>query len=134
MVGVTLSASCLSFRFSLTEEGLALAEKLASAEQETKGGAKGDGEEVRSQGEELEEEEEVVVDLTESGEDEEKEDSNSLTKRAACVTQPMNDEGRMCSSANPQNSQATGKKLNGEHLLPGNYEIILCVDFIETTG
>ncbi|XP_072232217.1 crossover junction endonuclease MUS81 [Leuresthes tenuis] len=122
-------------RFSLTEEGLALAEKLASTEQETKGGAKGDGEEVRSQGEELEEEEEeevVVVDLTESGdEDEEKEDSNSLAKR---VTQPMNDEGRKCSSANPQNSQATGKKLNEECLLPGNYEIILCVDFIETTG
>ncbi|KAM4537231.1 crossover junction endonuclease MUS81 [Odontesthes bonariensis] len=121
-------------RFSLTEEGLALAERLASAEQETKGGAKGDGEEVRSQGEELEEEEEGVVDLTESGEDEEKEDSNSLTKRAACVTQPMNDEGRVCSSAHPQNSQTTGKKLNGECLLPGNYEIILCVDFIETTG
>ncbi|KAM9717343.1 crossover junction endonuclease MUS81 isoform 2-T2 [Menidia menidia] len=119
-------------RFSLTEEGLALAEKLASAEQETKDDAERGGEEVRSERAELEEveEAEAVVDLTESGEDEKEEDANSLTESAACV----NDEGRTRSSGDLQESQTTRTKPSGECLLPGNYDIILCVDFIETTG
>ena len=58
----------LSLRYSLTEEGLALAERLQSAEQETEDGP----EEVRSEGEE-EEEEEGLVDLTASDDDDEEE-------------------------------------------------------------
>ncbi|XP_041842673.1 crossover junction endonuclease MUS81 [Melanotaenia boesemani] len=119
-------------RFSLTEQGLALAERLASVEQETKDGPEGDREEVRSEGEELEEDEEGVVDLTESGEDEEEEHPR-LTERAACGTQPISCEDQ-CSLGKLPNVQTTSRKPGGEHLLPGTYEIILCVDFIETTG
>uniref|UniRef100_A0A7N8YFZ2 Crossover junction endonuclease MUS81 n=1 Tax=Mastacembelus armatus TaxID=205130 RepID=A0A7N8YFZ2_9TELE len=37
-------------------------------------------------------------------------------------------------SGKPQDSQAASKKASGGCLLPGTYEILLCVDFIETTG
>lgn len=33
-----------------------------------------------------------------------------------------------------ENSLGTGGKPNADRLLPGTYEIILCVDVIETTG
>lgn len=73
--------SSSSPRYSLTEEGLALAERLESAEQGTKDGPEGDREEVRSEGEEGEEEEEGgpgVVDLTGSDEGEEEEDKDRI--------------------------------------------------------
>uniref|UniRef100_A0A4W6C866 Crossover junction endonuclease MUS81 n=1 Tax=Lates calcarifer TaxID=8187 RepID=A0A4W6C866_LATCA len=81
-------------RYSLTEQGLALAERLESAEQGTKG-------------EEVEEEEEGdIVDI-----------------------RPGSDV-----DGTESDSQTTSRKTNGGCLLPGTYEIILCVDFIETTG
>ncbi|XP_023149447.2 crossover junction endonuclease MUS81 isoform X2 [Amphiprion ocellaris] len=111
-------------RYSLTEEGLALAERLAAAEQETK---------VCSGGDEGEEEEGPgVVDLTASDEGEEEEERIHPTVRA--VGQTSSDVDALCSSEKPQNSQATSRNPSGGCLLPGTYEIILCVDFIETTG
>ncbi|XP_047433210.1 crossover junction endonuclease MUS81 [Mugil cephalus] len=112
-------------RYSLTEDGRDLAERLASVEQETTDDPVGDREEVRSEGEEGEEEEEEeeegcprVVDLTASDEDDEEKEED----RIQCV-QPRNDV-----------DVVSRRKPNGECLLPGTYEIILCVDFIETTG
>lgn len=61
--------SSSSLRYSLTDEGLALAERLDSADQ----GAKEGPEEVRSEGEEDEEGGPGVVDLTGSDDDDEEE-------------------------------------------------------------
>lgn len=122
-----------SLRYSLTEDGLALAERLDSAEERTKDGPEErDKEKVISEGEEEDEEEEEggpgVVDLTGSDEGEEdKEDSP--VERLTCVAQSAADG--MGISGKPQ---AASRKPNPAYLLPGTYEIILCVDFIETTG
>ncbi|XP_044038846.1 crossover junction endonuclease MUS81 [Siniperca chuatsi] len=126
-------------RYSLTEEGLALAERLESVEQGTKDGPEGDREEVRSEGEEDVEEEEGglrVVDLTGSDDDEEEKEEDRIhpAEKPTCVAQPRSEIDGMGFSGKPQNSQAMSRKLNGGCLLPGTYEIILCVDFIETTG
>ncbi|KAK5621804.1 Crossover junction endonuclease mus81 [Crenichthys baileyi] len=118
-------------RYSLTDEGLALAERLESVEKETRNLPGKDG----SEGDGLEgEEEERVVDLTESGDDEEEEEADSLSKRATCVIQSRSEAGGNSLPEKPQNTLKTSRKPNGECLLPGTYDIILCVDFIETTG
>uniref|UniRef100_A0A3Q2ZKL4 Crossover junction endonuclease MUS81 n=1 Tax=Kryptolebias marmoratus TaxID=37003 RepID=A0A3Q2ZKL4_KRYMA len=87
-------------RFSLTEEGRVLAERLAAAAEE-----------------EEEEEEEEVVDLTGSADEEEE---------PQVLTADDDDEG-------PPVSQ-TASGMSGERLLPGSFDVVLCVDFIETTG
>ncbi|XP_074554984.1 crossover junction endonuclease MUS81 [Halichoeres trimaculatus] len=124
-------------RYSLTDEGLALAQRLEAAEQEGKGGAEGDREEVRSEGEE-EESGPGVVDLTASDEDEEEEkeiDRAPSAERLESVSQPRSDAEGTSSAGRPPSSQGTGGgKSTGGRLLPGEYEITLCVDFIETTG
>ncbi|TKS93014.1 Crossover junction endonuclease MUS81 [Collichthys lucidus] len=117
-------------RYSLTEDGLALAERLDSAEERTK--EERDKEKVVSEGAEEDEEEEEggpgVVDLTGSDEGEEdKEDSPA--ERLTCVAHSAADG--MGVSGKPR---AASRNLNPAYLLPGTYEIILCVDFIETTG
>ncbi|XP_031613791.1 crossover junction endonuclease MUS81 isoform X1 [Oreochromis aureus] len=121
-------------RYSLTEGGLALAERLASVEQTN---TDGDREEVRSELE-VTEEDDNVVDLTGSDEGEEEEEENRIhpTERRAAITQVSCNVDDVRSSGKPQNSQATttSRKPNAECLLPGTYEIMLCVDFIETTG
>ncbi|KAK2862834.1 hypothetical protein Q5P01_002367 [Channa striata] len=125
-------------RYSLTEDGVALAERLESAEQQTKDDQKMDKEEVGHEEEEEEKEREEiedspgVVDLTCSDEDEEKMEENKIqpTERFTYVTQQ---EGTV-SAGKTLDSQAASRKPNGGCLLPGTYEIILCVDFIETTG
>ncbi|KAM6909521.1 crossover junction endonuclease MUS81 [Xenentodon cancila] len=119
-------------RFSLTEAGVSLAERLASAEQEVRNGPQ----EGESEGEELEDEEGApgVVDLTESGEDGEEEPPHGLKETVSCVTETRRDAGGTCSSGKPQDSQSASGNPNEERLLPGTYEIVLCVDFIETTG
>ncbi|XP_018544869.1 crossover junction endonuclease MUS81 isoform X1 [Lates calcarifer] len=117
-------------RYSLTEQGLALAERLESAEQGTKGNTEEGGVEVRSEGEEVEEEEEGgpgVVDLT--GSDEDVEEEEKQEDRAQRTKRPGSDV-----DGTESDSQTTSRKTNGGCLLPGTYEIILCVDFIETTG
>ncbi|XP_039996268.1 crossover junction endonuclease MUS81 isoform X2 [Xiphias gladius] len=123
-------------RYSLTEEGLALAERLESAEHGTTDGPEGGRVEVRSEGEEAGEEGEEeggpgVVDLTGSDEDEEEKEEDRMhpAKRSACVSQPGREVDGM-----GLDSQTRSTKPNGGCLLPGTYEIILCVDFIETTG
>lgn len=105
-----------------------MAERLESAEHGTKDSSEGDREEIGSEGEE-EEDGPGVVDLT--GSDEE---SSSPAERPACVAQTRPEADGMGLSGKAQNSQATSRKLNAACLLPGTYEIILCVDFIETTG
>lgn len=113
-----------------------MAERLESAEHGTKGSPEGSREEVRSEGEE-----EVgpgVVDLTCSDDDEDAEEGTSSrhnpAERPACVTWPRGEDDGMGSSGKAQDSQATNRKQNAGCLPPGTYEIILCVDFIETTG
>ncbi|XP_069028261.1 crossover junction endonuclease MUS81 [Embiotoca jacksoni] len=126
-------------RYSLTEEGLTLAERLASAKRLAEDDPKEDGVAVGSRGgggrrggggggEEEEEEEEdggtAAVDLTGSDEEEDR------MPPAERVVEPTRDAGGTSLSGQQPNSQRT----NGECLLPGTYEIILCVDFIEITG
>ncbi|KAG7218664.1 hypothetical protein INR49_019788 [Caranx melampygus] len=94
-------------RFSLTEDGRALAERLDSAEQ---------GSKVREE-EEEEDEEEEGGGVMKKKKEEEKEEKEVREE----VVQGLD-------------SQRTSRNTNGDRLLPGTYDIILCVDFIETTG
>nr|XP_020514334.1 crossover junction endonuclease MUS81 [Labrus bergylta] len=114
-------------RYSLTDDGLALAERLESAEPQNKDEeeeGRSEGEEGRSEGDE-EEGGPKVVDLTCSDDDDEEDDRVHLAEKPACVPQPTT-----TSSA----EAASGRRASGARLLPGTYDIILCVDFIETTG
>ncbi|XP_033979219.1 crossover junction endonuclease MUS81-like [Trematomus bernacchii] len=124
-------------RYSLTEEGLALGERLESLEG-TKG-PEGDREEARSEGNEQEEGEEGgpgFVDLTVSDDDEEEKEEERIqpTERPTSSAQPRVVVPGMFFSGKPQNVPSTSRNPNSWSLLPGSYEIILCVDFIETTG
>ncbi|XP_034006122.1 crossover junction endonuclease MUS81 isoform X1 [Trematomus bernacchii] len=124
-------------RYSLTEEGLALGERLESLEG-TKG-PEGDREEARSEGNEQEEGEEGgpgFVDLTVSDDDEEEKEEERIqpTERPTSSAQPRVVLPGMFFSGKPQNVPSTSRNPNSWSLLPGSYEIILCVDFIETTG
>lgn len=124
--------SLSSLRYSLTDEGLALAERLESVEHKTKDGPEGEQEEAKSDAEE-EEDVPCVVDLTGSDDGEESEDSSSrhsLKERLACVSET---DGAILQEK-AQIPPAMSRKPNAGCLLPGSYEIILCVDFIETTG
>lgn len=60
-----------------------------------------------------------VVDLTGSGDDEDEAQTSSEADR-------LTNKG--------ENSEGMSRKPNADCLLPGTYEIILCVDVIETTG
>uniref|UniRef100_G3Q4N8 Crossover junction endonuclease MUS81 n=1 Tax=Gasterosteus aculeatus aculeatus TaxID=481459 RepID=G3Q4N8_GASAC len=104
-------------RYSLTEDGLALAERLESVEHDPK-------DEQRAPG---------LVDLTASDDDEEEEKEEDGIQ-PACATQQRSDAGGTRLLGKVQNPQAASKKPNEGCLPPGSYEIILCVDFIETTG
>ncbi|XP_029932110.1 structure-specific endonuclease subunit MUS81 [Myripristis murdjan] len=132
-------------RYSLTEGGLALAERLESGERDGNRGpergrdGEGDGEDSRSEGEEEEDEEEGggcgVMDLAVGdAAQEEKEERLNPTERLVSVAPLRTDAGGTSCSGKPQAPPAASRRPNGERLLPGNYEIILCVDFIETTG
>uniref|UniRef100_A0AAX7V1W6 Crossover junction endonuclease MUS81 n=1 Tax=Astatotilapia calliptera TaxID=8154 RepID=A0AAX7V1W6_ASTCA len=62
---------------------------------------------------------------------------HSPAERQPTVTEVSCDVDDVRSSGKPQDSQTTmttSRKPNAECLLPGTYEIMLCVDFIETTG
>nr|XP_040035625.1 crossover junction endonuclease MUS81 [Gasterosteus aculeatus aculeatus] len=125
-------------RYSLTEDGLALAERLESVEHDPKDVPRGDGGEATGE-EWLDEEEEEeqrapgLVDLTASDDDEEEEKEEDGIQ-PACATQQRSDAGGTRLLGKVQNPQAASKKPNEGCLPPGSYEIILCVDFIETTG
>ncbi|XP_054609612.1 crossover junction endonuclease MUS81 [Dunckerocampus dactyliophorus] len=96
-------------RYSLTQEGLSLAQRLASSEPGSKAGPHVLGDE--------EEGGPAVVDLTASGDDDDDYDDDD------------NEEKDKIRLAEPRS-----KVLSGGRLLPGTYDIVLCVDFIETTG
>lgn len=103
------------FRYSLTEDGLVLAERLDSAEHVKQ--ASTEVARAKNEGED-EEERPGVVDLTGS-DDEDKAQTSSEADR-------LTNKG--------EDSQGISRKPNADCLLPGTYEIILCVDVIETTG
>lgn len=126
----------LFVRYSLTDEGLALAERLDTVEQRSKGVSKEveekEEEEVQSDtGEKVDPPR--VVDLTGSDDGEESDDSSSqhgLRERLACAK--LSDGAS--SKGEDQKAAAVSRKPSGGHLPPGSYDIVLCVDFIETTG
>uniref|UniRef100_A0A3Q2D8R1 Crossover junction endonuclease MUS81 n=1 Tax=Cyprinodon variegatus TaxID=28743 RepID=A0A3Q2D8R1_CYPVA len=101
-------------RYSLTDEGLALAERLESVERDVK----------NIPGE----------DISEGDGREEEEEERSLSQRATCAIQLSRDAGEGSLQGKPQSTLTSIRKPNRESLLPGAYEILLCVDFIETTG
>ncbi|XP_062310999.1 crossover junction endonuclease MUS81 [Osmerus eperlanus] len=135
-------------RYSLTELGLALARRLDSGERggEEETGGERELEEKR-RGEEREEEEErrgeereeegggvAVVDLTiDEGDKEEVVEKKKSPKTPACNAQSSSEETGVGSSGKAQASD-TQSRPPGARLYPGSYDIILCVDFIETTG
>ncbi|XP_026072421.1 crossover junction endonuclease MUS81 [Carassius auratus] len=123
-------------RYSLTDQGLALAEKLDSEETGM------DKEHV----EQMSEEEHArdgpdVVDLTLEEEEEQQEEkercrsSKSLERPvpALSVNQARGQISESDAAGKPQTLE-TGRAAMGWHLPPGSYEIVLCVDVIETTG
>uniref|UniRef100_A0A8C1M681 Crossover junction endonuclease MUS81 n=1 Tax=Cyprinus carpio TaxID=7962 RepID=A0A8C1M681_CYPCA len=103
-------------RYSLTDQGLALAERLDS--EETREDSR-DGPDV--------------VDLTLVEDEEEQEDKESWLATALSVNQAT---GHISESDAAGKSQTleTGRTAMGWYLTPGSYEIVLCVDVIETTG
>lgn len=120
-------------RYSLTELGLALAERLESGE---RGGEdRREEEEVKKCEAEDSGDGPVTVDLTLDEDKEEHEDEDSCIPRGGPSTAvsvkhvgsavPDSDLSEKC------HSSETGR---AAYLLPGTYDIVLCVDFIETTG
>ncbi|MFT7802751.1 crossover junction endonuclease MUS81 isoform X2 [Arapaima gigas] len=113
-------------RYSLTKQGLALAERLASSEStdsehKTAKIWVGGDEEVPA-----------VVDLTE----EESEDDDSTAERTAPQVSTVQEKIVEPGISILRKLQVTGSEgqPEGGSLLPGCYDIVLCVDFIETTG
>ncbi|KAA0723047.1 Crossover junction endonuclease MUS81 [Triplophysa tibetana] len=96
-------------RYSLTEHGLALAEKLDSEERVIDKGPVEDKSEEESSGDGAD-----VVDLTLEEEEDDKAVKESCSRRYQTLEM--------------------GRRAMSWHLLPGSYDIVLCVDFIETTG
>ncbi|XP_072542902.1 crossover junction endonuclease MUS81 isoform X2 [Salminus brasiliensis] len=123
-------------RYSLTELGLALAERLESGE---RGKDDEQGEEKRSEAEDLGERP-GTVDLTldeekekdDDDDDDESEDDCSLRARPTIAASETHTErvAPVSSLSGISKASDTGEG----YLLPGSYDIVLCVDFIETTG
>uniref|UniRef100_A0A8C1CUX0 Crossover junction endonuclease MUS81 n=1 Tax=Cyprinus carpio carpio TaxID=630221 RepID=A0A8C1CUX0_CYPCA len=123
-------------RYSLTDQGLALAERLDSEET---GMAKEHGEQMS--GEEDSRDGPDVVDLTLVEDEEEQEDkescrSSKTSERLATALSVNQATGHISESDAAGKSQTleTGRTAMGWHLPPGSYDIVLCVDVIETTG
>ncbi|XP_031441011.1 crossover junction endonuclease MUS81 isoform X1 [Clupea harengus] len=113
-------------RYSLTELGLVVAEQLESGEREEKNDQKVE-EEKREGGEAVECPD--TVDLTLDDDDHDDEGvSGRLAKRPSPVG--PTEESPTEESQAVEHGEAAARGI----LLPGCYEIILCVDFIETTG
>eukprot|EP00063_Salmo_salar_P037384 XP_014012219.1 PREDICTED: crossover junction endonuclease MUS81 [Salmo salar] len=110
-------------RYSLTELGLALAERLEDGEREQEEDRR--SEEGSCPG---------AVDLT-AEEDEKKKRTEPLAgpTPAAYVAQRGSEVSGVNSSEKPQ-AVETKTRPAGGCLYPGSYDIVLCVDFIETTG
>uniref|UniRef100_A0A8C9RFI7 Crossover junction endonuclease MUS81 n=1 Tax=Scleropages formosus TaxID=113540 RepID=A0A8C9RFI7_SCLFO len=114
-------------RYSLTELGLALAERLEASEST--------GNEELKTGRtwvEGKEDARVMVDLTE----EESEEENSTTERPTPPVSTAQEKLVEPGTSILGKVQAAGSEVQvaAGSLLPGCYDVILCVDFIETTG
>lgn len=108
-----------------------MAERLDSVEQRTKSVPKEIEEEEKA--EEGEVDPPRVVDLMGSDDGEKSDDSScqhSLKNRLVCVR----DTDGATSKGEDQQTAAVSRKLTAGRLPPGSYDIVLCVDFIETTG
>uniref|UniRef100_A0A8C5BKA1 Crossover junction endonuclease MUS81 n=1 Tax=Gadus morhua TaxID=8049 RepID=A0A8C5BKA1_GADMO len=107
-------------RYSLSEEGASLAGRLASEEQGSSGGP----EQIVEERDRSEENDvQGLVDLT------------YLTAECYTWSSPaLNPAAGPSVSGEAQASEPSGGRPSGGRLLPGDYDIILCVDFIETTG
>ncbi|CAL8383952.1 unnamed protein product [Arctogadus glacialis] len=117
-------------RYSLSEEGASLAGRLASEEQGSSGGPEQiDEERDRSEENNVQ----GLVDLTVSDE-EEKSVTPPVPGRPAWESQARGEAAGPSVSGEAQASELSGGRPSGGRLLPGDYDIILCVDFIETTG
>ncbi|XP_071234294.1 crossover junction endonuclease MUS81 isoform X2 [Salvelinus alpinus] len=115
-------------RYSLTELGLALAQRLEDGEREQEEDRRSDlGEEEEGSGP-------GVVDLT-AEEDEKKKRTEPIAgpTPAAYVAQRGSEVPGVNSSEKPQAAETKTRPAGG-CLYPGSYDIVLCVDFIETTG
>ncbi|XP_051755525.1 crossover junction endonuclease MUS81 isoform X2 [Ctenopharyngodon idella] len=121
-------------RYSLTDQGLALAEKLDSEET---GMTK---EHVEQKSEENSQDGADVVDLTLEEEEEEQEERESWSSKSSerpATALSVNQPGGVVSQSDAIGKSQTlemGKAAMGWNLPPGSYDIVLCVDFIETTG
>ncbi|KAK7176951.1 hypothetical protein R3I93_001021 [Phoxinus phoxinus] len=128
-------------RYSLTDQGLALAERLDSEET----GMTKEHVEQKSE-EENSHDGPDVVDLTLEEEDdddneeqEEKEKASRCSKSSERPTTALsvNQARGLLSETDPKGESQTletGRTAIGWHLPPGSYDIVLCVDFVETTG
>lgn len=113
--------SSSSFRYSLTEDGLVLAERLDSVEHVKE--ASTEVARAKNEGEDGDDGDDGddgpgVVDLTGSDDENQAQSSDEADR--------LTNKG--------ESSQGISGKPNTDCLLPGTYEIILCVDVIETTG
>ncbi|XP_039515244.1 crossover junction endonuclease MUS81 [Pimephales promelas] len=120
-------------RYSLTEQGLALAERLDSEETGmTKEHVERYSEEENSQ------DGPDVVDLTlEEEEEEEKASRCSESSERPTTALSVNQARGLISESDAKGESQTletGRTAMGWHLPPGSYDIVLCVDFVETTG
>ncbi|XP_076828762.1 structure-specific endonuclease subunit MUS81 [Brachyhypopomus gauderio] len=136
-------------RYSLTELGLALAERLECEEGQTDGGREeekrtvtenvGDGP-VTSSGDgpvTSLEDGPVTIDLTvNEGEEEEEEEEEDGENSCGPTEEPSASISvrQAENAATFSGLSGTGSAAGGCRLLPGTYDIVLCVDFIETTG
>lgn len=115
-----------------------MAERLDSVEQRTEGVPEEDQEEEKEEEEvrsDTEEKEDPprVVDLTGSDDGEESDESSSrhsLKERLTCAR----DADVASSKGEDQMTAAVSRQPSAGRLPPGSYDIVLCVDFIETTG
>uniref|UniRef100_A0A8C1MAK6 Crossover junction endonuclease MUS81 n=1 Tax=Cyprinus carpio TaxID=7962 RepID=A0A8C1MAK6_CYPCA len=112
-------------RYSLTDQGLALAERLDSEETRE---AKEHVEQMS--GEEDSRDGPDVVDLTLVEDEEEQEDKERYEAVPLVATGHISESD----AAGKSQTLETGRTAMGWYLTPGSYEIVLCVDVIETTG
>ncbi|XP_048885532.1 crossover junction endonuclease MUS81 isoform X2 [Brienomyrus brachyistius] len=113
-------------RYSLTEVGMALAQRLESSEKEEEEQQTSGDQEDASLGPA------ATIDLTEDEQEEKDACTTHRPEPLVTVPQKQSVEVGMSISGKPQ---AAGLDMRAaDILLPGSYDIVLCVDFIETTG
>ncbi|XP_060758672.1 crossover junction endonuclease MUS81 [Neoarius graeffei] len=118
-------------RYSLTELGLAVAEKLESEERGRDGGQE---EEKKSEAEDLGDEP-FVIDLTLDEGREHREGENSCFLRDwSCTAVSETPAGSAAPDFDHSEKCHSSETERAAYLLPGTYDIVLCVDFLETTG